>query len=189
MEYKCLKIDGYSGKKLFEEDVFEFYKLCYVYPLIIFVEDSLIYFYGEAIKLDPKEINLLSVLVEHNTKKLETNKPRGISPKTLCKRINYSPRNKQGNSCYDSRLTKHKYDIFNKIKKVFKLQNDNYKNVIEHDNGKELFMGQIVEPASPYYCFQFETALKHLLYSENIKSNKKYCTDFSFTRKTDEKQM
>jgi len=184
MEYKCLKIDDYSGKKLFEEDVFEFNNLCYVYPLIIFVEDSLIYFYGEAIKLDPKEINLLSVLVEHNTKKLETNKPRGISPKTLCKRINYSPRNEKNNFCYDNRLTKHKCDIFDKIKKAFKLQNGNYKNVIEHDNGKELFIGQIVEPASPYYRFQFETALKHLLYSENTKSNKKYYTDFSFVHES-----
>lgn len=176
MDYKCIKIDDISGKELFYRDEINFYRLCYLYPLIIFTIDNFICFYGKEVKLEPKEIQLLLAIVEHNTKKLKTHKPRGISAQTLCKRIGNKQRAEKDNY-YSKRLAQHKHDIFNKIKKEFKVINENYETVTEFDNEKILFKGQEVEITSPYYSFDLFSSLKTLFYS----IDKKFYTDFYLT--------
>ena len=81
---------------------------------------------------------MLLTIIEHNTKKLKTQKPRGISAKILCKRINNKQRVEKDNY-YCKRLAQHKHDIFNKIRQEFKTLNSGYENIVEHHNGKILF--------------------------------------------------
>lgn len=175
MDYKCIKIDNISSSVLFYSDEINFYELCYSYPLIIFTEDNYICFYGREIKLEPKEILLISVIVEHNTKKLNNGKPRGISAQTLCKRIGNKQRTETDNY-YCKRLAQHKYDIFNKIKNEFKISNNNYANAVEYSNEKVLFKGKEVALDSPYYNFNLFLSLEKLFYNKD----KKFYSDFHF---------
>lgn len=186
MEFKSYLVKDYSIKACLE-DMYEYLQLCYQYPLVFFEKSNSISFYSEPIQLDPKEYCLLFNLVIDKTESIKKNK-YGISPKQLCRKIGYKPRNIiTDEESYDIRITKYKSEILGKIKEKFKIYYSpddktkfSYKNITETIDEQKTLCGFKVDITSPYYNFNVDDCLKSLIYSSGKGKNKKYTTDFIF---------
>lgn len=170
-----------------QEDMTEYIDLCYSYPLVFFEANKMIAFYSVEIELEPKEFQLLKVLVTNRTKKKVTKKPFGLSPKNLYNKIKCKSRNSEKieSDYYIRRMTKYKSDIFAKIKREFLRDPNNvqkgYKELIEEDKWGKQFKGHPITIDSPYYNFKLDSALKNLIYYKKNLNSHKVCTDFYFS--------